>query len=258
MTVALGQTAAERDVFAGEADAARADADKTAYEMRLLKDRHDEIFSQLEDAVTVSMAPLDKMFTDAGLNPDDILASVRKGYSGQGGPLMPLMPAASSTMGAMVADPDLARANNILGGLDRMNMYRIAAEKAPFAIPLNTSFRYTSGFGRRWGRMHEGVDLAGTYGSPIHVTADGTVIRAGWMQGYGNLVEVQHSFGLSTRYGHMSAVNVKVGQRVSRGDVVGAMGNTGHSTGTHLHYEVRVNGNAINPMTFIKAASNVF
>jgi murein DD-endopeptidase MepM/ murein hydrolase activator NlpD len=123
---------------------------------------------------------------------------------------------------------------------------------------LKTAFRYTSGFGIRWGRLHAGVDLAGDYGSPIYTTADGVVTHAGWESGYGNLVEVKHDFGLSTRYGHMSAVRVTVGQRVSRGDRIGDMGNTGHSTGTHVHYEIRVNGNPVNPMTFIKAGNNVF
>ena len=82
--------------------------------------------------------------------------------------------------------------------------------------------------------------------------------HAGWESGYGNLVTIRHEFGLETRYGHLSKVRASVGQKVSRGDRIGDMGNTGRSTGTHLHYEVRVNGKAVNPMTYIKAASNVF
>ena len=78
------------------------------------------------------------------------------------------------------------------------------------------------------------------------------------MSGYGRLVKIQHEFGIETRYAHMSKIRVKVGQRVSRGDRIGDMGNTGRSTGTHLHYEVRVNGNPVNPMSYIKAAKNVF
>ncbi len=155
-------------------------------------------------------------------------------------------------------DADAERAGRILEGLDRMNLYRLAVEKAPFAMPLKTSFRYTSGFGRRWGRMHEGIDMAGALGSPIYATADGTVIHAGWESGYGNLVKIRHEFGIETRYGHLSKVRVEVGQKVSRGDRIGDMGNTGRSTGTHLHYEVRTGGSATNPMTFIKAANNVF
>ncbi len=83
-------------------------------------------------------------------------------------------------------------------------------------------------------------------------------MHAGWESGYGNLVEIRHEFGLTTRYAHQSKVRVSVGDRVSRGDRIGDMGNTGNSTGTHLHYEVRVGGNPVNPMTFIKAGNNVF
>ncbi len=253
VTAALGRTASERDAMAKTAQEAVEAADDIAYEKKLLEERHDEIFTQLEEAVTVSMAPLDKMFTSAGLDPDNLLAQVKRGYSGQGGPLGPLMPPVAAG-----GDADAARAVRILEGLDRMNLYRIAVEKAPFAMPLKSSFRYTSGFARRWGRMHEGIDMAGGMGSPIYSTADGVVVHAGWENGYGNLVRIKHEFGLETRYGHLSKIRVSVGQKVSRGDQIGDMGNTGRSTGTHLHYEVRTNGTAVNPMTFIKAANNVF
>lgn len=258
MTAALQRTAAERDALEGTAEAARAEAADIAYEMKLLEERHDEIFSHLEEAVTVSMDPLDRVFRQAGLDPDKLISQVRRGYSGQGGPLGQLMPVSSSTRGRLAHDDGSERANAILEGLDRMNMYRIAVEKTPLAFPLKSAYRYTSGFGGRWGRMHEGIDLAGSMGSSVYVTADGTVTHAGWENGYGNMIEVRHEFGLVTRYGHLSGINVEVGQRVSRGDKIGAMGNTGRSTGTHLHYEVRVGGSATNPMTFIKAGSNVF
>ena len=100
--------------------------------------------------------------------------------------------------------------------------------------------------------------MAGDYGAPIYSTADGVVTFAGWSNGYGRLIKVQHAFGIETRYGHLSQIRVEVGQKVSRGDRIGDMGNSGRSTGTHLHYEIRIGGSAINPMTFIKAATNVF
>lgn len=256
LTSALARTAVERDTAAQTARTAQAEVEQLALDQRLAQERNDEIFHQLEDVVTVSMEPLDKMFQAAGLDPDDILAQVQRGYSGIGGPVGPLAPSIS-TKGAE-NDPNAERATKILQGFDRMNMYRIAVEKTPFALPLHTAFRYTSPFGRRWGRMHEGVDLAGAMGSPVQVTADGVVTFAGWESGYGQLIKVRHDFGLETRYGHLSEIRVKVGQRVSRGDRIGDMGNTGRSTGTHLHYEVRVGGTAIDPMTYIKAAKNVF
>lgn len=262
LTDALGDTARERDEMFADAAAARDEAADLALDMRLMEERNDAIFDRLEDAVTVSMEPLDKMFRSVGLKPETMLDQVRSGYSGQGGPLAPI---SLSTKGASAsASPEETRANEILRGLDTMNLYRIAASKAPFALPYNTRVRMTSGFGGRndpFGRghrMHEGQDFAGSYGSPILATAEGVVTHAGWENGYGKLVKIQHAFGIETRYGHMSNIRVNVGERVSRGERIGDMGNTGRSTGTHLHYEIRIGGNAINPMKYIKAARDVF
>ncbi|QYX56352.1 peptidoglycan DD-metalloendopeptidase family protein [Roseovarius sp. SCSIO 43702] len=254
VTAALAETAEERDKVIADAQYAIQQAEEMEYEIRLMQDRNDQIFRQLEDAMSISVEPLDKMFRKAGLNTDSLLDSVRRGYSGQGGPLTPL---SISTSGGELT-PDAIRANAILNQLDKINLYRLAAERAPFDTPLKTSFRFTSGFGQRWGRLHAGTDFAGAHGSPIYATADGVVIHAGWQSGYGRLVKIQHDFGIETRYAHNSKLYVKKGQRVSRGDKIAAMGNTGRSTGTHLHYEVRVGGKAVNPMTYIKAARDVF
>ncbi len=254
LTAALHSAAAERDTMAAIAAQAKLSADEMFHERRLLEQRNDEIFSKLEDAVSVSLEPLDKMFSSAGLSADSILETVRRGYSGQGGPLTPL---SFSTKGE-APDSDSLRAIGILEKMDRMNLYRIALQKTPFALPVKSSFRYTSGFGPRWGRMHNGTDFAAGHGTPIYSTADGVVTHAGWSSGYGNLVKIQHEFGIETRYAHQSKIRVKVGQRVSRGERIGDMGNTGRSTGTHLHYEVRIGGKPVNPMTYIKAARDVF
>jgi murein DD-endopeptidase MepM/ murein hydrolase activator NlpD len=147
--------------------------------------------------------------------------------------------------------------------LDRINLMRIAAQKVPYAMPVKATHRFTSGYGTRRDpkngrlRLHSGIDLAGPRGTPIHTTADGIVTYAGRMSGYGLTIKVRHSFGFETLYAHLSKIRVKKGQRVSRGKQIGDMGNTGRSTGTHLHYEVRVGGKAVNPMSYIKAAKNV-
>ena len=257
---ALSDTARERDaqvVEVAKAEAATSEVEKTKAE---LEARNAVIFAKLEEALTISVAPLDKMFRDAGLNPNQLIDAVRSGYSGQGGPLSPI---SLSTMG-LSGSPDETRANAILAGLDNLNLYRLAAFRVPLGLPVHTAFRFTSGFGYRndpingSGRMHEGQDLAGDYGSPIYAPADGTVTFAGWESGYGRLIKISHAFGIETRYGHLSQIRVDVGQKVSRGDRIGDMGNSGRSTGTHLHYEVRLNGTAVNPMTFIRAANNVF
>ena len=254
LNAALARTAAERDQVVADAQDALLRADEMASELRLMEEKNDTIFRQLEEAMTVSVKPLDKMFEAAGMDPDRILSQVRRGYSGQGGPLTPL---SLSTRGEEPSG-DTLRANRILGEMDRLNLYRIAAQKAPFASPLKDAFRFTSGFGYRWGRLHAGTDFAAPHGTPIYSTADGTVVHAGWQSGYGRLVKIQHEFGIETRYAHQSKIHVKVGQRVSRGQHIGDMGNTGRSTGTHLHYEVRVGGEAVNPMIYIKAANDVF
>ena len=125
-------------------------------------------------------------------------------------------------------------------------------------MPVQGSFRFTSGFGMRWGRLHAGTDFAASHGTPIYATADGVVTHATWLSGYGRLIKIQHEFGIETRFAHLSRIRVQVGERVSKGQRIGDMGNTGRSTGTHLHYEVRVGGKPVNPMNFIKAARDVF
>ena len=254
LTAALETTAAERDKIAAEAQDAESFAENLIFEQRLRDERNDQIFRQLEDAVTVSLEPLDKMFEASGMSTESLLETVRRGYSGQGGPLMPLV---LSTKGSD-DDADTLRANEILGALDRMNLYRIAAEKLPFGMPVQASFRYTSPFGMRWGRQHAGIDMAAPVGTAIYAPADGVVTHASWMSGYGRLITIKHDFGIETRYGHLSAIKVSEGQRVSRGDRIGDMGNSGRSTGPHLHYEIRVDGKPIDPMIYIKAARNVF
>ncbi|RLK10955.1 M23 family metallopeptidase [Ruegeria conchae] len=260
MTDALARTAAQRDQIAADAQGALHQRDELELEIRLMQERSDEIFRQLEEAMVISVEPLDKMFRNAGMPTDRILDEVRRGYSGMGGPLTPL---SLSTRGEELT-PDQIRANILLEQMDQLNLYRIAAEKAPFASPVRAAVRFTSGYGTRRDpktggrRMHNGADFAGPSGTDIFATADGVVTHAGWQSGFGRLVKIKHAFGIETLYAHNTKVRVKVGQRVSRGDHIADMGSTGRSTGTHLHYEVRVNGKPVNPMTYIKAARNVF
>ncbi len=124
-----------------------------------------------------------------------------------------------------------------------------AASAAGFVWPVHGIL--TSGFGWRWGRMHEGIDLAVGNGTPVVAAAAGTVIVAGWMGGYGNLVVVDHGGGISTAYAHNTSVTVGVGQQVAQGQLIAYSGNTGNSTGPHVHFEVRVNGGAVDPMGYL-------
>jgi murein DD-endopeptidase MepM/ murein hydrolase activator NlpD len=109
----------------------------------------------------------------------------------------------------------------------------------------------TSPFGMRWGRMHEGIDIGVPDGTPIHASASGQVIYSGWMDGYGNLVVIDHGRGLATAYAHQSSIAAGLGQTVSQGQVIGYVGCTGHCFGPHLHFEVRVNGTPVDPLSYL-------
>jgi hypothetical protein len=261
VVAALRDTATRRETVEAMADAASRQAEHLALEYRLIQDRNHRIFSQLEQAVETSMVPLERMFRAAGLRPEDVLRQVRSGYQARSAALQPI---GISTSGRLDPDSDEARANGVLAALDEINLYRIAAQRTPFAMPVNGGVRHTSGFGVRrdprggGSRMHSGVDWAGPQGTPIVATAAGTVTFAGRQSGYGNLVIIRHDFGIETYYAHLHTIGVSTGQRVSRGERIGGMGTTGRSTGVHLHYEIRVGGNPINPMTYIRAAQNVF
>ncbi len=124
-----------------------------------------------------------------------------------------------------------------------------SASAAGLIWPVNAPI--TSPFGWRWGRMHEGLDLGAASGAPIAAAAAGAVIYAGWLGGYGNLVVIDHGGGLATAYGHQSSIAVSVGQEVAQGQVIGYVGSTGHSTGPHLHFEVRVDGAAVDPLGYL-------
>jgi len=136
------------------------------------------------------------------------------------------------------------------------------AISVPSSKPVSTA-TYTSGYGvrsdpfRGAAAMHAGIDLAAPTGTAIYATADGVVDRAEWSGGYGNLVEIDHGKGLQTRFGHLSRILVRPGDHVTRGQVIALMGSTGRSTGSHLHYEVRIDGHAVNPVPFLQSADYV-
>ncbi|MBS0481650.1 MAG: M23 family metallopeptidase [Proteobacteria bacterium] len=127
----------------------------------------------------------------------------------------------------------------------------------PSRMPVNGA-ALTSGYGMRWHpvlggrRNHKGVDLAEPVGTPVYATADGVVSRADWFSSYGLFISLEHGAEIQTRYGHLSRLNVAAGQAVHKGDLIGYVGSTGRSTGPHLHYEVRIAGNAVNPIPYLQ------
>ena len=215
----------------------------------------------IDAAETFAKSRADRLrlaFRLAGLDPAAYVGS----GDGLGGPLIE---AKDPRALAAILDVDEDFANRIqhaAGDLSDMQGLDDSAQGLPLARPT-TDTRETSGFGVRvdpfTGRpaFHPGQDWAGAYGAPIHVTAPGIVSFTGVRTGYGNTVEVDHGHGFKTRYAHLSAISVSVGQHVVLGQKIGAMGDTGRSTGTHLHYEVWVNGRAQNPLRFVKAGDYV-
>lgn len=187
-----------------------------------------------------------------GLNPD-ILA--RQATSAQGGPFESFFGSSKKD----VRDPRFTKLAMSLGRMDAM-------ERALAAIPTSMPaavMMMSSGFGYRSdpftgaGAMHNGLDFKGPIGTPILAAADGRITFAGSQGGYGNTIEITHANGLVTRYAHLSAFNVRHGQKVARGAQIARMGSTGRSTGSHLHFEVRLNGQAINPRKFLEANPDV-
>lgn len=173
------------------------------------------------------------------------------GYQGMGGPDEPL-----DSVSADSPDPRFLQLFTTWRQLDHLQQ---GVASIPSARPIQAAVNFTSGFGvrsdpfRGYVAMHAGIDLAGPIGTPIYATADGIVDRSEWNGGgYGNLVEIDHGQGIQTRYGHLSRRIAMAGQRVHRGDLIGLMGSTGRSTGSHLHYEVRIDGRAVNPIPFLQ------
>lgn len=171
--------------------------------------------------------------------------------------LLAILAAAPATASSAPA-PD-ARFHAMFDSWRRLDQVHTAT--AAIAIPSQKPLRevtISSGFGvrsdpfRSSAAMHAGVDMQGAVGTPVYATADGVVVRAEWSGGYGNLVEIDHGKGIATRYGHLSQIVAAANARVRRGDLIGLMGSTGRSTGSHLHYEVRIDGRAVNPMPFLE------
>ncbi len=190
---------------------------------------------------------------ELGLNPSVLLASANRS-GGQGGPYIKALDGRARSL-----DPSIER---LAASLSRMEALQRSLEGIPQVHPANADF-ISSRFGyrsdpfHRHAAFHSGLDFAGPIGAPVYAAADGKISFAGQKQGYGNIVEIDHGNGLTTRYAHLSRFRIKAGERIEAGQVIGAIGNTGRSTGPHLHFEVRVHERAVNPRPFLEKALNV-
>lgn len=206
--------------------------------------------SAVEESMDSRMRRMRGVVGDLGLNLAHLEAAVPR--TAMGGPFVPV----KLTANAGPFEKQLNRINLTRAEMDRLNR---TLALVPYRKPVIGEVEFTSGFGVRsdpfLGRpaMHTGLDFRAATGDPVRATAYGKVVSAGWSGGYGRMVEVDHGNGLSTRYGHLSEINVKVGEIVKIGQVVGLVGSTGRSTGPHLHYETRIEGEAVDPQKFLRA-----
>jgi murein DD-endopeptidase MepM/ murein hydrolase activator NlpD len=173
-----------------------------------------------------------------------------------GGPFLPA-PMAKDALGF---ERQLHRVKTARAQIVRLTR---AISSVPVRKPVDGDIEPASGFGVRMDpftsspAMHTGLDLHGETGDPVRATADGKVTTAGWSGGYGRVVDIDHGNGLSTRYGHLSSIDVRVGQSIRTGQIIGKIGSTGRSTGPHLHYETRVRGEAVDPNKFLRAGQKL-
>ncbi|MGO4716160.1 M23 family metallopeptidase [Bradyrhizobium sp. 2TAF24] len=191
------------------------------------------------------------VFTDLGLDLNQMQGATPKG--GIGGPFVPVKPPSKD---ADTFDRQLYRISITRAQIDRLNR---TLSLVPYRKPVLGEVEFSSGFGVRTdpflGRpaMHTGLDFRASMGDPVRATANGRVESAGWSGGYGRMIEIDHGNGLATRYGHLSDIKVKVGDIIKIGQIIGAVGSTGRSTGPHLHYETRIDGDAVDPQKFLRA-----
>jgi len=222
-----------------------------------LRETHGAFLRHSADLTAVRIGELERTLASVGVNTKVASAMVGDGKYGRGGPFI-----AAPLTGSLPTSYDFDPVSLFNSHADRLDNLATVMKTLPLASPL-VDYEMTSPFGARndpinaMNGIHEGVDLGAAIGTPVAATGDGQVVWAGWRDRYGNLVEIDHGNGLRTRYGHLSKVLVTVGAHISRGSVVGLVGETGRTTGPHLHYEVRMGEQATNPMKFIVAGQNV-
>jgi murein DD-endopeptidase MepM/ murein hydrolase activator NlpD len=203
-----------------------------------------------EDGLESKVRRMRGVITDLGLDMAQLEAAAPR--APMGGPFVPVRLASD----ASPFDRELYRINVTRAQADKLT--RTLAQ-VPYRKPVIGEVEFTSGFGIRsdpfLGRpaMHTGLDFRAQMGDPVRATANGKVVNSGWSGGYGRMVEIDHGNGLSTRYGHLSQIDVKVGDIIKIGQVIGEVGSTGRSTGPHLHYETRIDGEAVDPQKFLRA-----
>jgi murein DD-endopeptidase MepM/ murein hydrolase activator NlpD len=210
--------------------------------------RQTAALTDLEERVDTKARRIRSVLTDLGVDPGNAPSKLAIG-----GPFVPVKPPQS---GASAFERQLYRINL---ARTQINQYSQTLIAVPVRKPVVGEVDMSSPFGMRMDpfvrgpAIHTGIDLRGNTGDPVRATANGTVTTASTQGGYGKMVELDHGNGFATRYGHLSEIDVKVGQTVRIGDTIGRIGSTGRSTGPHLHYETRIDGEAVDPQKFLRA-----
>lgn len=246
--------AAPQPAFALASAPSRLDVvERVERSLELVEQNQQTVLQSLETRTERRAKRIRAMLAELGLTETRLAPVARAGTVGTGGPLIPL-PALSPE--ATPFERQVFRLQTVIRDHDRLNQL---VASIPVARPHAGELELSSGFGARldpflrtWA-MHSGIDFRGATGEPVYSAASGRVIHAGMLGGYGLLVEVDHGNGITTRYAHLSRIDVKDGDMVAVGQRVGRIGSTGRSTGPHLHYETRINGEAVDPMRFLRA-----
>ena len=225
-----------------------------------LRDAGQSVIGRLSEQTQLSLDMIEKTVEMTGLDVGTLLEGSADGTLGQGGPFVP------ADNDAATFEPSIqleASVTNLDQQLHRWTALQDIVRSLPLMAPLD-QYRISSRYGKRRdpvnGRTakHAGTDFAGPVGTSIFATAPAKVVFAGWRGRYGRTVEIDHGYGIHTRYGHMRKILVKVGQIIGHREMIGKVGSSGRSTGPHVHYEVRFKGQAQNPMKFLKAGNHVF
>lgn len=254
------------EALMAERDKAREKVEDLTIELANLRATQEELVKRVSESTSVNIVGVEKLIKMTGLDPEQLLEQLQVADGetaellpdGQGGPFIEV-----SALPLDARDPLIPKVAALDLKMGRWHNLQRIVRMLPLAAPVD-HYRLTSGFGKRLDPMrkrwssHSGVDLANLSKTPILNPAPGKVVFAGWFGGHGRLVEIDHGLGIHTRYGHLKKILVKRGQRVEFRDKIGLMGSSGRSTGTHLHFEVRVNGNPVNPLKFMKAGKYVF
>lgn len=251
MAAAMAAAQTERDA----ALAAKADTERR---MASVEEGQVALLARLTEHAELRIGSTEASLRETGLDLDRILAELDSSRFGQGGPLVQLPELPADAISPTTSEA-MAQLEN---RLERQARLRALYTLLPLSAPVD-DFYVSSGFGKRrdpftrsWA-MHTGVDLVSQYRAPVTATAPGTVTKVGWEEGYGRMVEVDHGFGIRTRYAHLDKAEVKVGDQIGHGQQVGTLGNTGRSTGPHVHYEVLVDGRPVDPLRFMEKGRHV-